>query len=208
MQATVKRHRGRPRKAPEDQPSRAALIRAGLVHLTERGYSSVGVDDIVAAAGVTKGSFYHHFKSKAEFGAVLIDAYGAYFRDRLIKCLTREGLSASERLRAFTEDAEAGMARHQFTRGCLVGNLGQEMASLPEPYRAQLVGVLREWQTITAQCLRDGQQNGEIGAQHDPDTLAAVFWTSWEGAVLRARLERHPEPLRQVAAAFLQLASQ
>jgi len=201
------RKRGRPRRAPEDQASRAALIRVGLVALTERGYAGVRIDEIVAAAGVTKGSFYYHFRSKAAYGAVLIDAYGAYFRDKLARNLERDDLAPLDCLRAFAEDAEAGMARHEFRRGCLIGNLGQEMASLPEDYRARLIAALRSWEQVTAGCLRAAQAQGDLGPRQDPDMLATLFWTGWEGAVLRAKLDRNPQPLRQFCMAFLRLAS-
>ncbi|KFE33717.1 TetR/AcrR family transcriptional regulator [Thioclava atlantica] len=201
------RPRGRPRRGPAEQAARKALIRAGLVHLTERGYTSVGIDEIVTAAGVSKGSFYYHFASKAAFGEALIDAYGEYFRDKLLRSLDRRELRPLARLRAFTVIAEAGMAKFGFRRGCLIGNLGQEMAALPEGYRTRLIAVLESWQAPTAACLREGQATGEVSADHDPDALAEFFWTGWEGAVLRAKLERNPGPLRRFAAGFERLAT-
>ncbi|KEO52236.1 TetR/AcrR family transcriptional regulator [Thioclava indica] len=201
------RPRGRPRLAPDAQASRKALLRAGLAQLTERGYVAVRLDDIVAAAGVTKGAFYHHFSSKADYGAVLIAEYDAFFRARIAQSLERADLPPLERLRDFTEMAEAGMARFDFRRGCLIGNLGQEMGALPETYRAKLIAVFEGWQGMTATCLRAAQAAGEIDVNQDPDALAALFWTGWEGAVLRAKLERNPAPLRQFSAGFLRLIS-
>ena len=104
---------------------------------------------------------------------------------------------------AFAVDAETAMERHAFARGCLVGNLGQEMGALPEAFRQQLSDVFADWQHRTAQCLRAAQAAGEIGAHHDADRLAAFFWIGWEGAVLRAKLERSGAPLRTFAEGFL-----
>lgn len=201
------RRRGRPRKAEADQGARRALIRAGLIHLTERGYSAVSIDNILAAAAVPKGSFYYHFGSKADFGAALIEAYHAYFRARLRGWFDRADLSPLDRLRGFMADAEAGMARHGYRRGCLVGNLGQEMGALPPEFRARLIAVLEDWQADTAACLRAAQDAGEIGPGHDPANLAAQFWIGWEGAVLRAKLEQDPTPLRLFGAGFFRLAT-
>ncbi|OOY24108.1 TetR family transcriptional regulator [Thioclava sediminum] len=198
--------RGRPRRKPEDQDARKALIQAGLAQLTERGYASVALEEITAAAGVTKGSFYHYFPTKAAFGAALIDAYGAYFEDKLRRAFDRADLTPLARLTAFTEEAEAGMARFDFRRGCLIGNLGQEMGSLPEEFRTRLIAVFERWQSLTATCLRDAQAVGEIGPDHDADALAELFWTGWEGAVLRTKLQRNPEPLRRFTDGFLRLA--
>ena len=95
--------------------------------------------------------------------------------------------------------------RHGFARGCLVGNLGQEMGTLPESFRAQLEGVLLDWQARTAACLRAAQQAGEIAPQHDCAVLAQFFWIGWEGAVLRAKLQRCAAPLQVYADGFFQL---
>lgn len=201
------RPRGRPRLPPDAQASRKALLRAGLAQLTERGYVAVRLDDVVANAGVTKGAFYHHFRSKADYGTALIAEYDAYFQAQIARSLGRADLTPLARLQDFATMAEAGMARFGFRRGCLIGNLGQEMASLPEDYRAKLIAVLEGWQDMTATCLRAAQDAGEIASDQDPEILAALFWTGWEGAVLRAKLERNPAPLRQFTAGFLRLVS-
>lgn len=207
MLANTPRKRGRPRAAAADQAARKALLRAGLAHLTERGYSSVGIDEILQSAGIAKGSFYYHFGSKAAFGQALIDAYHDYFAGKLDAWFGRTDLAPLERVRGFIADAEAGMAQHGFRRGCLIGNLGQEMAVLPPAFAARLVEVLEDWQARTARCLHEAQGAGEVPMHHDPARLAGFFWIGWEGAVLRAKLERSPEPLRIFADGFLAMAS-
>lgn len=197
--------RGRPPRPADQAEARQRLIRAGLIHLTEKGYTATGLDETLREAGVPKGSFYHYFDGKPGFGAALIEAYHQYFAARLNRFLTDETLPPLARLTAFTEDAEAGMARHGFRRGCLVGNLGQEMGALPEDFRARLIAVLQDWQARTATCLRAAQATGALAGTADPDQLAAVFWIGWEGAVLRAKLERSALPLRQFTQGFLAL---
>lgn len=199
------KRRGRPKADPATSDTRARLLRTGMIHLTERGYAATGVDEILANAGVPKGSFYHHFGSKAAFGAALIEAYHFYFVAILTRALDDTGVPPLDRLRRFTKDAEAGMARHGFTRGCLIGNLGQEMGALPEEFRARLIAVLADWQARTATCLRAAQDAGAVKPALNPDALAALFWTGWEGAVLRAKLERRPDPLHHFADTFFDL---
>nr|WP_083392562.1 TetR/AcrR family transcriptional regulator [Rhodobacter xanthinilyticus] len=200
-----KPRRGRPRAAPDASQTRQALIRAGLAHLTERGYSSVGVDEILAGAKIPKGSFYHHFRSKADFGLALIAAYDSYFARLLDRAFLADGPTPLERLRRFTRMAEDGMARHGFRRGCLVGNLGQEMGALPDDFRGALIAVLERWQSRTARLLREAQACGELGAAQDPDRLAEAFWIGWEGAILRAKLELRADPLRSFTTTFVRL---
>ncbi|WP_118135638.1 TetR/AcrR family transcriptional regulator [Oceanicella sp. SM1341] len=197
------RRRGRPRQAPEASATRRALLRAGLEALTERGFTGVSVDEILQAAGLPKGAFYHHFAGKEAFGLALIAAYGAWFAGKLEHWLTDADTPPLERLRNFTADARAGMARHGYRRGCLVGNLGQEIGSLPEPFRAALLAVLADWERRTAACLAEARARGDIASDRDPESLAALFWIGWEGAVLRAKLERAPGPLTRFADGFL-----
>ncbi len=199
--------RGRPKCPPELSDARRKLIKAGLLQLTEKGYSSVGVEEILKSAGVPKGSFYHHFRNKADFGSQLIDAYHTYFREKLDQAFADTNLPALDRLRAFIRDAERGMQRHHFRRGCLVGNLGQEMGALPDEFREQLQRVLKDWQARTAACLRLAQAQGELDAEQDPDALAEFFWIGWEGAVMRAKLERRAHPLRSFANTFFRLVN-
>lgn len=200
------RRRGRPPKADAGYSrTREALVRAGVVALTEKGFSATGIEEILDVASVPKGSFYHYFGSKQAFGAELISRYAEYFASRLDLFLLNQQRSPLDRLKDFTTAAEAGMERYAFTRGCLVGNLGQEMGALPEDYRRQLTDVFDDWQRRTAACLRAGQAAGQVAAHLDCDQLAAFFWIGWEGAVLRAKLERRGDPLRVFADGFFML---
>lgn len=194
--AASPRRRGRPRKDQSlpDAP-RTRLLRAGVRVLTEKGFSSVGLDEILAQAEIPKGSFYNYFPSKEELGLALIDSYADYFAAKIDGWMTNEALSPLARLRGFCADAKAGMARFEYRRGCLVGNLGQEMGVLPEVFRARLVAVMEDWERRTAACLEKAKAEGEIAQDADCMLLAKNFWIGWEGAVLRAKLERRSMPL-------------
>lgn len=200
------RRRGRPPHAEAKQAdARERLLREGMAMLTERGFNAAGLDEILSAVGVPKGSFYHYFDGKTAFGLALIDAYAVYFAHKLDRWFTDESLSPLARLRAFVDDARAGMARFDYRRGCLVGNLGQEIGTLPAVFRERLAGVFADWETRTARCLEAAKRSGEIGPDADCARLAAFFWIGWEGAVLRAKLERGPAPLDQFADGFFTL---
>lgn len=204
---TLPRRRGRPPKdaGGSHAETRLLLIRTGLAVLTEKGYSSVGIDEILRMVAVPKGSFYHYFPSKEAFGQVLIAAYADYFAHKLDRCFLDTAHSPLQRLRNFVEDARRGMARHGFRRGCLVGNLGQEMAVLPESFRRQLADVFQDWQQRTERCLKEARRAGEIDSSLDCAHLASFFWIGWEGAVLRAKLEQQPAALDTFANGFFTL---
>jgi len=202
--APPKRRRGRPPKTASGyNETRESLVRAGLEVLTEKGYTAAGIDEILRRVEVPKGSFYHYFDSKDAFGLELIARYDDYFVRKLDRFLTDETRSPLQRLRAFVADAGEGMARHAFRRGCLVGNLGQETSALPGHFRERIVEVFAHWQQRLEHCLLAAKEAGEIAPSADCGRLAALFWIGWEGAVLRARLERDVEPLETFSDFFI-----
>ncbi|MDO6486303.1 TetR/AcrR family transcriptional regulator [Colwellia sp. 6_MG-2023] len=193
---TTKPRRGRPPKAShENRDTKAELIRSGLEQLTENGFASSGIDKILKKVKVPKGSFYHYFASKEAFGQAVIDNYAKYFANKLDTCLLDESYPALKRISNFVEDAKIGMIRHNFKRGCLVGNLGQEVDLLPESYREQLVDIFHSWQHRVAQCLITAKAEGQLSATADCELLAEFFWIGWEGAVSRSKLVQSTQPL-------------
>lgn len=194
--ATPKPRRGRPPKVDRDfDDTRAALIRCGMEILTEQGFMSTGIDTVLKRVGVPKGSFYHYFDSKEAFGQAVLESYSSYFARKLDRFLLVDDVPPLQRLCNFVEDAKAGMARHQYCRGCLVGNLGQEVAILPESFRLELEATLCSWQDRLAACLSEARAAGELSPTADCERLATFFWIGWEGAVLRSRLTRDTVPL-------------
>lgn len=192
---------------PAIAPTRAAdkrqrLIDIGTAIFTQKGFGSTGLDAIVQAAGVPKGSFYYYFTSKDEYAHAVIRNYADYFAKKLDRTLDDERRSPLERLRAFAADATAGVSRYDFKRGCLVGNLGQEMASLEEAFRLLLLGVLDTWRRRFEACIDEAKAAGEIATPVPSAALAQFFWSAWEGAVLCAKLEQSTAPLDNVGALF------
>jgi len=183
--------------------TRGVLIRCGMEILTEQGFTATSLDAVLKRATVPKGSFYYYFDSKAAFGREVLKAYDAFFCRKIDRALTNEARSPLQRLCDFVEDAKAGMAKYRYARGCLVGNLGQEVQALPDGYRAQLNGILQGWQARLADCLKLSVVAGEIGRQADCEALAEYFWIGWEGAVMRARLMRSGHPLDTFIAGFV-----
>ncbi|KPZ25641.1 TetR/AcrR family transcriptional regulator [Pseudomonas coronafaciens] len=198
------RRPGRPPNVNRDNlETRELLLRRGLEVLTEQSFSATGLDYILKEVGVPKGSFYHYFPSKEAFGRAVLDEYARYFAQRLDRWLLDESFSPLERLVGFVQSAKSGMARHDYRRGCMVGNLGQEVGLLPEGFRDTLEQILLDWQVKLAVCLRDAQVSGELSADADCNELAAFFWIGWEGAVLRARLVKSDIPLNTFIAGYL-----
>ncbi|TPH12151.1 TetR/AcrR family transcriptional regulator [Litorilituus lipolyticus] len=188
--------RGRPPKIARDsQDTKAELLRSGLELLTKQGFTSSGIDSILKKVGVPKGSFYHYFDSKEAFGREVINNYASYFEKKLNTHLLNTAYKPLERLANFVNDAKLGMAQYQFERGCLIGNLEQEVTLLPVSFRTQLAAVLSDWQSQVATCLEEALNNGDICKTANCTVLSELFWIGWEGAVSRARLVQDTKPL-------------
>jgi TetR/AcrR family transcriptional repressor of nem operon len=200
-----KRPRGRP--ASNGLPyanTREQLIRSGIELLTRQGVSGITLDDILKQAEVPKGSFYHYFASKDALVAAALNGYADYFIGKLEKHFSNPELAPLARLAAFVDDACRGVERYEFTRGCLVGNLGQEVGCLNETLHLRLEAILQEWECALSACLQASRTAGELSAEADCDALSHAFWVGWEGAILRARLLRSTAPMRAFFKFFLQ----
>ncbi|MBS0446448.1 MAG: TetR family transcriptional regulator C-terminal domain-containing protein [Proteobacteria bacterium] len=183
---------------------RQRLVDIGTAIFTQKGFSSTGLDEIVQLAEVPKGSFYYYFPSKEDYAHAVIRNYAGYFAKKLDRTLGDERLTPLARLRAFADDATRGVLRYEFKRGCLVGNLGQEMASLEAEFRIVLLEVLDDWRRRFARCIDEAKAAGEIATSADSAALASFFWSAWEGAVLCAKLEESTRALDCVSTLFFE----
>ena len=187
--------------------TREILLGSGGALFLERGFTGTGLQDILQHAGVPKGSFYHHFGSKEDFGLELIERAADAGMRQLDADLADESLPHLERLRRHFEGAAAHLAGEGCCRGgCLIGSLGHELANVSEPVRERVEAIFRRWQGRIEGCLRRAQAAGELGGDRDPAELAEYCLLAWEGAVQQMRIRRSEQPVRTfVKTTFSQL---
>ena len=183
---------GRSAKAP----TKAVLVDAGLHLMLEKGYHHTGIQDVLQAAGVPKGSFYYYFPSKEAFGLEVIAHFAAAYVVRLEQYLGDTTQSPLTRLRRHLDETLARFERRGCRGGCLIGNLSQELADQSALFGAQLEAVLSDWRERYARLFREAQAVGELRADLDPQQVAEFYLNSFEGAVLRAKVSKSPAPLR------------
>ena len=198
--------RGRPSKSGRDSnQTKQALIQSGLEYFTEFGFASSGIDQILKNVSVPKGSFYFYFSSKEAFGQAVIDHYKHYFAKKLDHHLLNQAFKPLQRIDNFANDAKEGMKRHNFNRGCLIGNLEQEVTLLPESYRQELLNVFDTWQNKISACLQLAQAENAISSTINCDNLASFFWLGWEGAISKSKLTKNTAPIELFTEAFFDL---
>jgi TetR/AcrR family transcriptional repressor of nem operon len=172
--------------------TKAQILDAGVAELHARGYSASSVEDITRAAGVPKGSFYNHFSSKEELAVEAVRRYSGVAG----WVAGPDGGSALARLRSGFEALHAVLRRHRFSRGCLLGNMANELADHNDVVRAELAESLDRWSATVAVLVAEAQRNNETAATGDASRLGRFVVNSWEGAVTRSRVARNDQPIQ------------
>jgi len=176
---------------------RDRLLDAGVEIVHRSGFNGCGVQEITEAAGVPKGSFYNHFASKEALGAAVLDRYWQQCGVATLRILEDSDVRPRERLRRYFAALAGTMARRNYAGGCLIGNLGAEMSDQSKLVCDHLAAVFAGWTGAVETCVRHGQQEGDIRADCDAPVLAAFLINAWEGAVLRAKVDKNAVPFEE-----------
>lgn len=170
-----------------------------------KSFHSVGLAEILASVKVPKGSFYHHFSSKEQFGVELIAHYVQEHTERLHKFFAAPETKALQKLVDYWNYQIGHVTASDCQQCCLVVKLGLEVASFSEPMRAVLADGLKTWRGIYKKAVQEGQADGSIRKGLKPAEAAAAIQDTWQGAMQRMQVERTVKPLRS-AAQFLRTA--
>ena len=175
-------------------PTRQRLLDAGLAMLLEHGYNDLGIQALLDATRIPKGSFYHHFGSKEDFALAVIDQYMQQVHAGLDLCLNDLTRKPLERVRHFFELTQQKY-REEGYMGCLLGGLGQELSGVNEVFRRKIEECFSMIAARIALCLEEAKQRKDLPADFDTRRMASLLIDCWEGAALRSRLRGHPAPL-------------
>ena len=176
---------------------RDQILRAGLPVLFRRGYHAASVRDICAAAGAPQGSFTNHFRSKEAFAVEVLDQYFDYLKGLVNETLNDETLTPRQRLKRYLDVITDKLERDRWILGCLVGDFSLQVSSQSKLLRKRLDSIFREWRTLFASCIAAAQSAGEVDSHFDATELAEFLLASWEGAILRMKVERSPAALER-----------
>jgi TetR/AcrR family transcriptional regulator, transcriptional repressor for nem operon len=173
------------------------LLEQGMAMLLRHGYNNLGLAALLEATKIPKGSFYHYFDSKEDFGLQVVDLYLQGAHAGLDQCLGDRSLRPLQRVRRFFETT-AEKYRAEGYLGCLLGGLGQELSGVSEKFRRKVEQCFREIAGRIAGTLGEAIEAGDLPKSTDAEKMAELLVNCWEGAALRTRLQRDPAPLRQM----------
>jgi TetR/AcrR family transcriptional repressor of nem operon len=174
---------------------RAPIVEAGRDLVHRDGFAATGVAAIATAGGAPKGSFYNHFPSKDAFGVAVLDRYFVEVETALARTVGDTARPPVERIRAYFALLRDLGERDAHGRGCLIGNLSAEAAPASPAIRARLGELLAAWTAAIATAVAAGQADGTIRGDVAAATLAGLLIDAWQGALLRAKVERDAAPL-------------
>ncbi len=187
-----------PRRGPKPNPStHDNLLRVGVRMFHEAGYAATGIKEITDAAEVPKGSFYNHFESKEVFGREVVDFYFGSSLESLRDLLGNNRVPPLKRLRNYFDERMRAFKADGYVRGCMMGNLSAEVADHSVPIRDQLAAHFGTWSELFENCIVEAQKSGTITNRQPASLLAQFLLNSWEGALLRMRVEKSDAPLKE-----------
>ncbi len=184
----------RPRK---NEHTREKLLKEGLLLLSEHGYHGTGLKKILDTVNVPKGSFYNYFKSKEIFVAEIIKHYNfdvIKWMDNYIASTNDDPVTIIRNICdiGIIELEKNGM------NGCLVGNLVAEIGSASELCQSEIKHGADTWNSKIEVLITDAQQKGMIRTDLPALTLSEMFWSIWQGGMLKMKIDGNTDHLKEI----------
>ncbi|HCH3223161.1 TetR/AcrR family transcriptional regulator [Vibrio parahaemolyticus] len=172
--------------------TRQHILDVGYELIVTRGFTSVGLSELLKTAEVPKGSFYHYFKSKEQFGEAMIQDYFNKYFEQLIARFTNTELNGYQRLMSYFEEMVKVEDDVCNANKCLLVKLSAEVSDLSEPMRIALRRGADKTIQAMAECIDVGIQDGSI-PNGDSALLARQIYYLWNGASLLNKLYQDQE---------------
>ena len=181
--------------APHDASGvRQSILENGQRIMAGKGFSAVGLNEVLAAAQVPKGSFYHYFSSKEAFGERMLEKYFEDYLADLDEVLRRPGLTMAQRLMAYWQHWQETQSFFDCQGKCLAVKLGAEVADLSEAMRLALkrgtTGIVARLRAA----IEAGVAEGSLSVDGDPGCVAQSLYQLWLGASVMVKIVRSAQP--------------
>lgn len=174
--------------------TRDNILAAGQRMMAAKGFTAVGLNEILASSGVPKGSFYHYFSSKEAYGEVLLDSYFAEYLAEIDKTLVQPDQTMAERVMNYFADWRDTQSFMDCQGKCLAVKLGAEVADLSEPMRLALKKGTAGIISRLAKALEVGAAENSLSVHGSPVDTAQSLYQLWLGASVMVKIVRNREP--------------
>ena len=152
-----------------------------------RGYPSTTVDAIVDKAGVSKGSFYHAFQSKEEMGLILLEWYQLGGAEQLMAGPFAQMKDPKKRMFGFLDHIE-NISKDMWGHGCLLGNLGLELAETSPKIRKKVSGLFQKVINMLEPIFEPAGRKKGTKNRPTAKEVAEQYLVMLEGSIMLARV--------------------
>ncbi len=170
-----------------------------------KGFSAVGLNEILATAGVPKGSFYHYFSSKDAFGEAMLEDYFADYLADLDATLGQSGLTMAQRLMNYWQSWQETQSFFDCQGKCLAVKLGAEVADLSEAMRLALKRGTAGIISRLALAIEAGVAEGSLSIDDTPERVAQSLYQLWLGTSVMVKIVRGRQPFEATMTTTRQL---
>jgi TetR/AcrR family transcriptional regulator, transcriptional repressor for nem operon len=192
---------------PSDAKERLILAARDVIYA--HSYEAATVDELCAATGVSKSSFYHFFSSKEDLLLTALESQWRRYKEKLLKPAFSNHLAPHEQLALFSrlvvEMQESQKETEGHMRGCPLGNLTLEMSTQNEVIRKRINHFFREWLSYLEKMLRRAKEQGLVPSSLDTSAAAEALLAYFEGVVLIAKGRNDPSLIKTMGPASLAL---
>jgi TetR/AcrR family transcriptional repressor of nem operon len=172
------------------------IVESAAKLILVKGYNHTGLKEILDTAGVPKGSFYYYFKNKEDLAIYLLQYYYENIEKMMDKAFEENSKQPILAIKEFMNNFTITFVEKGFTGGCGIGNMGQELSDTEEMVRKKVSGFFHLLEKKIEHQLLAAQQNGFLSEDINCNTYAKFIFNSWQGALLRAKIEKNAEPIK------------
>ncbi|WP_458375493.1 TetR/AcrR family transcriptional regulator [Pseudomonas pergaminensis] len=189
----------------ETKSARQTILDTAQRIVGRKGFSAVGLNEILQAAEVPKGSFYHYFTSKDAFGVVLLDHYFDHYVHGMQQLFDQPGLTQHAKLMRYWDCWIDNQTGSTDAGKCLAVKLGAEVSDLSEPMRLALQRGTARTIGLLAEALQQGVEDGSVANTQHPDSLARRLYALWLGTSVMSKITRTTAPFDEALGLTRQL---
>ena len=191
-----------------EHDTREHLLATGEQLCLQRGFTGMGLSELLSTAEVPKGSFYHYFRSKEAFGVAMLERYYTAYNLRLQQHFSHDSGNYREKLLAWYQETVTWFCQHGSLISCLTVKLSAEVCDLSEDMRAALNKGAAQIVSQIADALEKGDAESSLTLTGSALSLAQVIYALWLGASLQAKISRSAVPLECALAHVTQLLAE
>ena len=177
------------------QDTKQKIIETGAKIIHHKGYHHTGIQEVLKAANVPKGSFYFYFKNKEDFGLHVIDFFNTMYMDMVNPIITDTTLKPLEKINRLLDWFINLFSDMEYQCGCPIGNLSQEMGDLSPVFSDKLLKSVDLIVKLYQDLLGQAKETHEIFEDLDVEETANFIVSSWHGALIKMKIVKNAAPL-------------